>query len=71
MLPSRIDKNALWKGHAEKFRCDHPQSELRERTVTIPRQSRGFRLLAPQRGLIAIVQDWLRERRKPENPGHC
>jgi hypothetical protein len=32
MLPSRIDKNALWKEHAEKFRCDHPQSEMRERT---------------------------------------
>jgi hypothetical protein len=33
MLPSRIDKNALWKEHAENFRCDHPQRELRERTI--------------------------------------
>lgn len=33
MLPSRIDKNTLWKEHAEKFRCDHQQSEMRERTV--------------------------------------
>jgi hypothetical protein len=33
MLPSRIDKNALWKEHTAKFSCDHSQSELRERTI--------------------------------------
>lgn len=33
MLPSRIDKAALWKEHGEKFTCDHPGSELRVRTV--------------------------------------
>jgi hypothetical protein len=33
MLPSRIDKNALWKQHAERFSCDHAGSELRERTI--------------------------------------
>lgn len=33
MLPSRIDKNALWKKHAARFSCDHSKSELRERTV--------------------------------------
>jgi hypothetical protein len=33
MLPSRVDKNSLWKEHANKFSCEHPQSELRERTI--------------------------------------
>lgn len=33
MLPSRIDKIALWKAHAERFKCDHSKSELRERTI--------------------------------------
>ena len=33
MLPSRIDKNSLWKDHSVKFSCDHPRSELRERTI--------------------------------------
>ena len=33
MLPSRIDKNALWKAHSQRFSCDHSHSELRERTV--------------------------------------
>ena len=33
MLPSRIDKNALWKEHTARFSCDHSKSELRERTV--------------------------------------
>lgn len=33
MLPSRIDKNALWKKHTEEFGCNHPQSELRERKI--------------------------------------
>lgn len=33
MLPSRIDKNTLWKEHAAKFSCDHPRNELRERTI--------------------------------------
>jgi 5-methylcytosine-specific restriction endonuclease McrA len=33
MLPSRIDKSALWKEHSEKFTCEHSVSELRERTV--------------------------------------
>jgi hypothetical protein len=33
MLPSRIDKNALWKEHADRFSCEHARSELRERTV--------------------------------------
>lgn len=33
MLPSRIDKNSLWKEHAERFSCDHSRSELRERTI--------------------------------------
>lgn len=32
MLPSKIDKNALWK-NAAKFSWDHPQSELRERKI--------------------------------------
>lgn len=33
MLPSRIDKKALWKEHAKKFRCVHSKSEMRERTI--------------------------------------
>lgn len=33
MLPSRVDKNTLWKQHSEKFSCDHARSELRERTI--------------------------------------
>jgi hypothetical protein len=33
MLNYRIDKAALWEEHYEQFRCDHPHSELRERTI--------------------------------------
>jgi 5-methylcytosine-specific restriction endonuclease McrA len=33
MLPSRIDKAALWKEHGEKFSCAHESSKLCVRTV--------------------------------------
>jgi 5-methylcytosine-specific restriction endonuclease McrA len=33
MLPSRIDKTALWKKHSEEFTCNHSRKELRERVV--------------------------------------
>lgn len=33
MLPSRIDKAALWKEHGKKFTCANESSELRVRIV--------------------------------------